>query len=81
MTIAQIQEDLTYYRGLEKTLREKIEKSPAKSYAISSGGGSRNATSYDVEELIKIRKIIDDLESRLAYMENGGSMISIGAGW
>jgi hypothetical protein len=81
VTIVQIQEDLTYYRGLEKTIREKIEKSPAKSYAIGSGGGSRNATSYDVEELIKIRKIINDLENQYANAVNGGSMIAVGAGW
>jgi hypothetical protein len=81
LTIVQIQEDLAYYRGLEKALREKIEKSPAKSYSLSSGGGSRTAASFDVEELVKVRKIIAELENQEAALLNGGSIIAVGAGW
>ncbi len=81
MTIDQIQEDLAFYRGLERTIREKIAKSPAKSYSLNSGGGSRNAASFDVEELVRIRKIIGDLENQLADMTTGGSMIAVRPGW
>ena len=80
MTPERILEDLTLYRELERKLLEKISNSPAKSYSINSGGAGRQASTFDIAELEKVRKIIADLENKLENARCGSGTV-IGAGW
>jgi hypothetical protein len=72
LTVDKILEEITFYETLERKIA-----SSGKSYAINSGGGSRQWTNHD---LPAIRKILTDLRNQLENAVHG-SGISIGAGW
>jgi hypothetical protein len=72
MTVDDILKDIAFYQDLERKIA-----SSGKSYAIDSGGASRQWTNHD---LPAIRKIIADLRNQYENAVNG-SGISVGAGW